>query len=294
MLGIAESTYYDRKKRLEKSSPTKAVPNPRGRPAPGYSVTMAGKVVEDDQIIQWLYNLLEGEEHVYGYKLLTRCIRDRYQVIINAKKMYRLCKQLGILQQARKRVPTHPRRLPRNRTVTASNQLWQMDIKYGYAVGQQRFFFVLSIIDVFDRVIVQQYRGTVCEAKHAVQTLWRAIQSRVQPGEAMPVIRTDNGPQFVSQLFQDTCESMGILHERIPPRTPNMNAYIESFHSLLERDLFSRWSFYTLEEAYGALDHYMDFYNNRRMHGSCKRMPPIVFSNWLKTVPDTSPFHKAV
>jgi putative transposase len=98
MLGIAESTYYDRKKRLEKSSPTKAVPNPRGRPAPGYSVTMAGKVVEDDQIIQWLYNLLEGEEHVYGYKLLTRCIRDRYQVIINAKKMYRLCKQLGILR----------------------------------------------------------------------------------------------------------------------------------------------------------------------------------------------------
>lgn len=43
--------------------------------------------------------------------------------------------------------------------VTGVNQLWQIDIKYGYVIGRQRFFFVLSIIDVFDRVVVGQYRG---------------------------------------------------------------------------------------------------------------------------------------
>lgn len=205
-----------------------------------------------------------------------------------------MCKEFGILQNAPKRDKRHPRRLAQNRIVTGTNQLWQMDIKYGYAVEQRRFFFVLSILDVVDRVVVQQYRGTVCEAKHVVQTLWRAIQSRIQPGEAMPVIRTDNGPQFISQLFQDTCESMDIVHERIPPRTPNMNAYIESFHSVLERDLFSRRAFRTLDEAYQALDQYMDFYNNRRKHGSCRRLPPALFSQWLKTQPDTSSLHRAM
>src|SRR5690606_22495467 len=144
-----------------------------------------------------------------------------------------------------------------NRVVTGANQLWQMDIKYGYVIGQERFFFVLSIIDVFDRVVVGQYKGPKCEAVHAVQTLQGALQRRVEPGGTLPVIRTDNGPQFVSKLFGDTCESLQVEHERIPPRTPDMNAYIESFHSLLERDLFSLRIFMTFEEAYEALEHYM-------------------------------------
>ncbi|MFW5438664.1 transposase [Paenibacillus apiarius] len=157
--------------------------------------------------------------------------------MLNKKKTYRLCQELSILQKQRKRVSKHPRRLPKNRVVTEPNQLWQMDIKYGYVIGRERFFYVLSIIDVFDRVIVQQYRGPACEAKHAVQTLWRALESRIGEEESLPVIRTDNGPQFVSKLFGDTCESLDLEHERIPPRSPNMNAYIESFHSLLERNL---------------------------------------------------------
>lgn len=261
---------------------------------PGYSHTTTGEKVSDEQLKEWLLELLEGEEHVYGYKLLAQCIRDRYNVKLNPKKSYRLCKELGILQKPRTRVPSHPRRLPKNRVITGSNQLWQMDIKYGYVIGQERFFFVLSIIDVFDRVVVGQYRGPVCEAKHAVQTLWHALQSRIKPGGAMPVIRTDNGPQFVSKLFGDTCESLDVLHERIPPRMPNMNAYIESFHSLLERHLFSMRDFMTFEEAYEALDLYMDFYNNRKMHGSLNRMPPTTFSQWVRTLKDSSAFHKAM
>lgn len=291
---IAESTYYDRKKRAAAPKTEPLPTDKRGRPTPGYSLTVTGIPISDEQIKEWLLELLEGEEHVYGYKLLGQCIRDIHQVIINKKKTYRLCKELGILQKARKPVTSHPRTLPKNRFITGSNQLWQMDIKYGYVVGQKRFFFVLSIIDVFDRVVVGQYRGRTCEAKHAVQTLISALERRIQPGETFPVIRTDNGPQFVSKLFGDTCESLGMTHERIPPRTPNMNAYIESFHSILERDLFSRREFMTFEEAFIALDQYMDFYNYRRMHGSLKHMAPMKFSLWVKMLEDTSKFHKSM
>lgn len=181
-----------------------------------------------------------------------------------------------------------------NRIVTEPNQLWQMDIKYGYVIGRERFFFVLSVIDVFDRVVVGYYRGPVCEAKHAVHTLGNALERRVTEGARLPVIRSDNGPQFVSVLFGDMCESMGVVHERIPPKTPNMNAYIESFHSLMERDLFTQEDFMTMEQAYAAVDRYMDFYNNRRMHGSLRRMPPVKFSNWVMQLEDRSKFHRAL
>jgi putative transposase len=250
--------------------------------------------VSDEQIKEWLMELLEGEEHVYGYKLLAQHLHNERSLILNKKKSYRLCEELGILQQQREKTNKHPRRLPRNRTVAGINELWQMDIKYGYVPGRERFFFVLSIIDVFDRVVVGQYRGRVCEAKHAVQTLYRALQERLKPGDSLPTIRTDNGPQFVSKLFGDTCESLEIVHERIPPRCPNMNAYIESFHSILERDLFNRTEFMTFEEAYDALDRYMDFYNNRKMHGSLKRMPPAKFSKWVMTLEDRTKFHLAM
>ncbi|MFC4779648.1 IS3 family transposase, partial [Paenibacillus sp. GCM10023252] len=181
-LGIAESTYYDRKKRAGNPKATEATGSHKGRPVPGYSYTHTGEKVSDEQIKEWLSELLEGEECVYGYKLLAKCISDRYKVKLNKKKSYRLCKELGILQKPRQRNPSHPRRLPKNHLITGRNQLWQMDIKYGYVIGQERFFYVLSIIDVFDRVVVKQYRGAVCEAKHVVQTLWVALQSRIQPG----------------------------------------------------------------------------------------------------------------
>jgi putative transposase len=261
---------------------------------PGFSYTVTGEQVCDEQIQEWLLELLEGEEHVYGYKNLALCLRRQRRLILNKKKAHRLCRELGILQKQRKQKSRHPHRLPRNRTVTGINQLWQMDIKYGYAYEVQRFFFVLSIIDVFDRVVVGQYRGPVCEAKHAVKTLCYALEDRLSPGDALPTIRTDNGPQFVSRLFGDMCECLGVVHERIPPRSPNMNAYIESFHSVLERDLFSSMEFRTLEEAYEALDRYMDFYNNRKMHGSLKNLAPTVFSQWVMTLEDRSKFYRAV
>lgn len=292
-MGLSESTYYDRKKRAACQA-VNTSGDQKGRPCPGYSLTTKGQKVSDEQIKEWLLELVEGEEHVYGYKLLAQCLRNEHGLILDKKKSYRLCKELGILHKQREKKNKHPRRLPKNRLVTGPNQLWQMDIKYGYVAGRDRFFFVLSIIDVFDRVIVDYYRGPVCEAKHACQMLWRALQKRIKAGEALPVIRSDNGPQFVSTLFGDTCESLEMVHERIPPRTPNMNAYIESFHSLLERDLFSKMDFMTFEEAYAEVDRYMDFYNNRKMHGSLKRMPPVKFSEWVMQLEDRSRFHKAL
>lgn len=292
-MGLSQSTYYERKKR-EASEISHELSGQKGRPQPGYSLTNSGKKVSDEQIKEWLLELVGGEEHVYGYKLLAQCLRNEHGLILDKKKSYRLCKELGILQKQRKKKNKHPRRLAKNHLITGPNQLWQMDIKYGYVAGRDRFFFVLSIIDVFDRVIVGYYRGPACEAKHVCQTLVRALEQRVKEEESLPIIRTDNGTQFVSTLFGDTCESFEMTHERIPPKSPNLNAFIESFHSLMERDLFAKMDFETFDEAYAELDRYMDFYNNRKMHGSLKRMPPALFSKWVKQLEDLSKFHIAL
>ncbi|WP_213471808.1 IS3 family transposase, partial [Paenibacillus dendritiformis] len=77
-----------------------------------------GRKVSDEQIKEWMLELLEGEEHIYGYKNLALCLRRQRGLILNKKKAYRICKELGILQKQRKKTSKHPRRVPRNRTVT--------------------------------------------------------------------------------------------------------------------------------------------------------------------------------
>lgn len=247
-----------------------------GRPIPAYSLTTDGQKVSDTQIEEWLSELVEGEEHGYGYRNLAHALYVQRSLILNPKKAYRLCKKLGLLQNKREKKGKHPRRLARNRVVTGPNQLWQVDIKYGYVRGYDRFFFIFDMIDIFDRCIVGYHLGASCNAKEVCATVQRALEQRLQPGEAPPVIRSDNGPQFLSHAFGDMCadEIRPLEHERIPPKTPNMNAYIESFHSLLERDVYAKMDFETFQEAYEAVDQYIEFYNERRFHGSLYKLSP--------------------
>jgi putative transposase len=276
LIGVLESTYYAKKKRLsEQPKPQKEVVAV-GRPIPEYSLTTDGQKISDTQIEEWLMELVEGEEHGYGYRNLAHALYVQRALILNHKKAYRLCKKLGLLQKKPNKKFKHPRRIAKNRLVNGPNQLWQIDIKYGYVHGYDRFFFLFDMIDVFDRYIVGYHLGSSCDAKDVCATVQRALEARLKPGEAAPVIRSDNGPQFLSHVFGDMClnENRPIEHERIPPKTPNMNAYIESFHSIIERDLYAKEYFETYEEAYKKVHQYIEFYNLRRFHGSLNKMSP--------------------
>ncbi|ASZ60928.1 transposase [Bacillus subtilis] len=174
--------------------------------------------------------LISGESRCLWLSKVVPPLRSEYALQINKRKVYRLCKELDILQPQREVKFHYPRKLARNRIITESNQLWEADIKYGYIEGEERFFFILSLIDVYDRSIIDYHIGLHCTGHDAGQLVQRALFKRQQfERETKPVIRTDNGPQFISLAFQKACETFHIEHERIPPRTPNMNAHIESF-----------------------------------------------------------------
>lgn len=107
-----------------------------GRPRPGYSLDARGRKVSDEQIKEYLCELIAGEESVYGYRKLAVCLREDYGLRITHKKGYRLCKELGILGPRRREKPAHLKRLPRRDIVDGPNKLWEVDTKYGYIAGQ--------------------------------------------------------------------------------------------------------------------------------------------------------------
>lgn len=270
---MKEATYYNRLKNQGKERVYRG-----GRPKPGFSLNQAGLPISDEQIKEWLLELISGEESSSGYRKLTIRIQRQYGLVVNKKKVYRLCKELDILEPQRQKTIKYPRKLANNREITGSNQLWEMDVKYGYVAGEQRFFFLLCIIDVYDRTIIDYHIGLSCEGTHAAQILQRALLRRQLFGqEILPVIRTDNGPQFISHVFEEACKNLGVVHERIPPKTPNKNAHIEAFHAILERERLMKLEFTSYPEAYEAVVEFIEFYNQRRIHGSLYDLSPAEF-----------------
>ncbi|BAF60081.1 hypothetical protein PTH_1900 [Pelotomaculum thermopropionicum SI] len=66
--------------------------------------------------------MIQEEGFAYGYLKLTYCLRKNFNLIINKKKVFRLCKELQVLRPQRRIKTRHPRRLARNRVITGPNQ----------------------------------------------------------------------------------------------------------------------------------------------------------------------------
>lgn len=80
-----------------------------------------------------------------------------------------------------------------------------MGFKYSYIDGTGQFFFQMSVIDFFDKTVIDYHLGLSCKAKDICKVLKATLNKRkLYKGMNLPKIRTDNGPQFVSKLLGDT------------------------------------------------------------------------------------------
>jgi putative transposase len=249
-----------------------------GKPANAFSLTENGNYISDSEVEEHLRLLIEDEGAYYGYVKLTYKLKS-FGIIINKKKVYRLCKKMGILRPQRIIKPSYPRKLARNRTLTASNQLWETDIKYGYIAGESRFFYIASLLDVLDRTIVNYHIGLQCTSKDVAVMLKESVNTVDGP---KPAVRTDNGPQFTGFDFESTWASLEIEHERIPYKTPDKIAHIESFHRIFEEECLSH-GFQNYAEAFSSVVAFMKFYNTKRIHSSIGYMAPLTFRERAKS-----------
>lgn len=156
---IAKSTWYDFKK-SHLTTPT-AQKKASGRYYPGYSFNISREKVLDENIVLLLKNY---RKQLYfmnagGSKILHHYLKRDFQIIVNHKKINRLCKENGILLPRNQKKVRKNIKVCQNRKINRPNQLWQFDIKFGYVHGENNFFYLLAYIDVFTREIVGYYVG---------------------------------------------------------------------------------------------------------------------------------------
>lgn len=278
--GLSKSCYYYSKKITSVK--------PAGRPVPGFTVNRDGEIIYDEVIIKYLKEYRSSLEfnNAGGARKLSHYLAIEQKIYINHKKIYRLCNEADILlfKKSDKQKKVFVKTRCKYSDVQLPNQLWQFDLKYIWIHGENRWCFFLGFIDVVSKKITGWYVGKTCKSGDLVFTLNQAIKNENITSENPLIIRSDNGPQMSSNRFYFYLKNLEkkLTHEFIPPRSPDRNAYIEAFNSILETEVLKVQYYKTFEDVYASIFRFIEFYNNRRIHGSLKFKSPKMFIEGLK------------
>jgi putative transposase len=91
-------------------------------------------------------------------------------------------------------------------------------------------------------------------------------------------IRTDNGPEFRSKVFQKWLSNNNIEWSRIQKGKPQQNAIIERFNKTFREDILDANIFKDIEQAQLLTDEWIWEYNNERPHQSLNFKTPIEYA----------------
>ena len=145
-----------------------------------------------------------------------------------------------------------------------------LDIKYVWVAGESRNYFLLTVLDVFTRIAIEQiFQKSI--RKMDVINIFRRINSAF--GIKGVTVRNDNGSQFIANDVKQFLRTAEANQEFTHIATPEENAYIEAFHSIVQREVIDRFEFQGFYEAKLTLQAHRDWYNNRRRHASLGTVP---------------------
>ena len=97
--------------------------------------------------------------------------------------------------------------------------------------------YLICLKDVYSKVWYGYNYNTSCTSDDAINAVMDSIIRHFR--NTMPenfTLRTDNGPQFISDKFNKILKHMNIKHEYTEKETPTENGDIESFHNSIKTD----------------------------------------------------------
>ena len=112
-------------------------------------------------------------------------------------------------------------------------------------------------------------------ATRVVRLLERLVEHYGRPNQ----IRSDNGPEFISNTLSEWCENRAIAWQWIQPGKPTQNAYIERFNGTFRREVLNAYRFVNLRQAREVADVWQIEYNTQRPHQALGFLTPLEFKH---------------
>jgi putative transposase len=180
----------------------------------------------------------------YGYRRIHVLLR-REGFAVNAKRVYRLYKELGL--QLRNKTPK--RRVKAKlrddrRPAMRANETWAMDFVHDQ-LATGRKIRVLTIVDTFTRFVPAIEPRFGFRAADVVEVLERVGRQVGLP----KVIRVDQGTEFVSRELDLWAYLRGVTLDFSRPGKPTDNAFIESLNGKFRAECLRLWVASAPEDA---------------------------------------------
>ena len=159
---------------------------------------------------------------------------------------------------------------------TAPNQVWAYDFVFdGCANGQK--LKCLTVVDEFSKEsLFIDVAGSI-RSQQLIEVLEKLIDKRGCP----LVLRSDNGPEFVSLALLQWATDKGLRNLLIEPGKPWQNGTNESFNGKFRDECLAMNWFYSRAHAKVIIEAWRQHYNAVRPHSSLDYKTPLEFmSEW--------------
>ena len=234
-----------------------------------------GADTRDDPVIEALNELVTRHPRWGFWKCFDRLRLDGKSW--NHKRVLRVYREmrLNLPRRTKKRLPRRERHTLE--VPEAVNAIWALDFMSD-ALYHGRRFRTLNVMDEGVREALDIVIDTSIPGVRVVRTLEQLSRWRGLP----EVIRCDNGPEMLSQVFVDWCEANGVEIRYIQPGKPNQNAYIERFNRTYREEVLNAHLFDSLSQVREVTYRWLQTYNDTRPHDALGRVPPAVFRRRLE------------
>ena len=225
---------------------------------------------------------IHRDDPAFGYRFIADEL-ERVGIVASENRVWRLCSQERIWSaHAKKRglsrragPPVHDDLVQRDFTATEPNRVWLTDITE-HPTGEGKLY-LAAIKDCFSNRIVGYSMGPRMTASLAVGALRNAVALR-DPEPGCTIVHSDRGSQFRSNAFVSTLAEHHLTGSMGKVGACGDNAAMESFFSLLQKNVLDTRRWDTREELRLAIVTWIErTYHRRRRQRGLGRLTPIEY-----------------
>lgn len=227
------------------------------------------------------------EDPEFGYRYLVEEARDAGEPMAG-RTAWRICSAHRLWSVFGKKrgksgkvgPPVHDDLVERDFTTGGPNQLWLSDITE-HRTGEGKLY-LCAIKDVFSNRIVGYSIDSRMKSRLATTALSNAVARR---GEvAGCILHSDRGSQFRSRRFVHALSHHEMVGSMGRVGAAGDNAAMESFFSLLQKNVLDRRRWNTREELRIAIVTWIErTYHRRRRQAGLGRLTPIEYEAIMTT-----------
>lgn len=218
---------------------------------------------------------------LYGSPKITHLLRQEGRQV-GQKTVGRLMKERGLRSRTARKfrvqttdsnhdMPVAPNLLNQQFSTMAPNKVWVTDITY--IRTREGMLYLASVMDLFSRRIV----GWAIQERMTVDLVNQALDAAYTAKAPKPglIHHSDRGSQYASKEYRAKLERYKMICSMSRKGNCYDNACIESYHSVLKRELVYLTKFKNKQEAKQQIYWYLEFfYNRKRIHSYLGYLSP--------------------